>query len=88
MKWLFVCMIVIMPVACTRAQKKQPNSKRATTVDSINTPPRMDGNTGVYDTVKNPKRKSPQPDGGKGAEYNYRIGTDTIGINKKPSRKP
>lgn len=82
MKWLILLFIVMMTGEHAAAQKKRTpaNSKHTTVVDSINAPPRMDGNTGRYDTVRHPRKKIT----GKKTDYNYEIGTDSIGLQKKP----
>lgn len=78
MKYLVLCLLAAIVLAAQHRQKTA--SKAATVVDSVNTPPRMDGNTGQYDTVRKLRKKADRKKAGQGPVYDYHIDTDTITI--------
>jgi len=79
---LIILFVMLLCTTTVNAQTpKKAGSKTATTVDSVNTPPRMDGNTGQYDTVRKMPEKKSAPTKEK-VEYNYQMHTDSIGIRK------
>ncbi len=58
---------------------KSRDSKHTTIVDSAGAPPRMDGNTGQYDTVKHPpKSRGPKRSNKKPATVDYNINKEKI----------
>jgi hypothetical protein len=85
MRRLVLLVIVVAAVVAHADAQQRPraNSKRATRVDSISAPPRMDGNTGKYDTVIHPRRRNKSR---QGAEYHYKRHQDTI--HATPRIKP
>lgn len=80
-----ICLILIPGSDSDAQTHKRPNSKHATQVDSISAPPRMDGKTGRYDTVRHPRRNG-QSSKKRGTDYQYNRHTDTI--SAKPKTRP
>jgi hypothetical protein len=85
MKYCLMVFITALLLSTPTEGQRRPrsNSKRATRVDSISAPPRMDGNTGKYDTVLHPRRRSKHATG---TDYRYEIDKDTISAS--PRAKP
>lgn len=83
MKYFLILLLLIYPLTDASAQKrKSVNSKSATVVDSIGAPPRMDGNTGKYDTVRNrPRRRTDKLK--RKTDLHYKLESDTIGVERK-----
>lgn len=83
MKYFIVLLLIIYPLTDSIAQKgKSANSKTATVVDSIGAPPRMDGNTGKYDTVRHPNRRKTDKLKRR-TDLHYKLESDTIGVERK-----
>lgn len=84
---LLLTMCTLCWTAAPAQVRQKASSKRATKVDSVSAPPRMDGNTGKYDTVKQPRRALKKAGTRKrSATYNYKIGVDTISKGKPAGR--
>ena len=78
---IVMCIAILLVLTEASAQKtRKKDGKRATVVDSINTPPRMDGNTGKYDTVRKPMEGNDKHHNK--VDYEYKMGTDSIKLKK------
>jgi hypothetical protein len=87
MKYFLILVLMLLPLVDATAQKKKKaNSKTATVVDSMSAPPRMDGNTGKYDTVKYKTVREPRKraqDNVRKTDVHYNMGADTIIVAPK-----